>query len=320
MPQFSLHTPDRIRKEWIRLPTSPCNNAIALENKADNRYSDILAMEDTRVKLSSTKYINANHMQFEGCFQCIGTQAPMPNTFEHFWTMIIDHRVELIVMLTKFVESKKIKAHCYWPDAGEPAVFGNVTVAFLDEIRFEENSTMRKFKVCRDGESLIVTHIQYTGWPDFGTPKSSLEIRKILRFCLDFVGQSTAPPVIHCSAGIGRAGTFITLLYYFYSLEKAQNANGKLPTIFEIVSTLRKQRMNMVQTFEQYSFIYQTISDELAPPEAAPPKNPELHQTQVQLNNSNQSCRQSLHLSTSAPQRHRYIHNDQDNLCYKVYQ
>ena len=261
-----------ILHEWDELPQSPFNDDLyktSIENQHDNRYSDVLALESTRVNLSNYFYINANYIQISDNFRTIATQAPLPTTFENFWQMIIDNKTAVIVMLTKLTERNRQKADCYWPTSkSEPLYFDNFSVHLSKEYSINENTHIREFIIEIESENdesdsmedsgentiLNVKHIHFTGWPDFGVPESTEEIRIIAKIVLD----STGVPVVHCSAGIGRAGSFLAIVNYFYQHQNEE----KKKSVFDIVSTMRNQRMGIVQTYEQYCFIYQTINDE----------------------------------------------------------
>jgi len=165
-------------------------------------------------------------------------------------------------MLTKLIEGKKIKAHCYWPTAlGHTEYFGEIFVQ-LESMESDDKMTKRIFKVGKidEQETLQVLHIHYTEWPDFGVPDSPKNIIKVIEDVENFreyvKASPAAPVIVHCSAGIGRTGTYLAISAYFN--HKKQNIIAPL-SIQDVVNNLRDQRMGMVQTVEQYSFIYQAI-------------------------------------------------------------
>jgi len=166
-------------------------------------------------------------------------------------------------MLTRFIEGKRIKAHCYWPSTmGQVDIFGDISVELLST-ETDDKICRRTFKVCKIDEpdsSLEVLHIHYTEWPDFGVPESPKNITAVINDIENFkeavAASPDAPVIVHCSAGIGRTGTLLAII----SFMEFKKINSPSPNIPKIVSKLRKQRMGMVQTFEQYSFIYSVVN------------------------------------------------------------
>lgn len=257
-----------INQEWNELPTAPNPDisrfvySTALKNSGKNRYPDVLPFEETRVKLANPEdYINANYVNINGG-QFISTQAPLPQTFTTFWQMVWENNVPVIVMLTKIMEKRKIKAHCYWPALNESEIFGDIRVTLLSET-LESFIIVREMEIQMNDVVRSLCHIQYTEWPDFGVPRSTKTIRRLLEICNEFRNKfaldSKETVIVHCSAGIGRAGTFLAIQSVVEMIQ------GNIPigniSIKEIVVSLRKCRMEMVQTKEQYKFIYQVMED-----------------------------------------------------------
>jgi len=107
-------------------------------------------------------------------------------------------------------------------------------------------------------ETRKVAHLHYASWPDFGVPSSTREILNLVRLTEILRPETipTAPIVVHCSAGIGRSGTFIGIHQAIRMIK-----SGKEPNICDLVLSMRNCRCGMVQTQEQYSFIHKTIHD-----------------------------------------------------------
>lgn len=204
---MSLAQP-KVSKEWF-------SEATKRENARKNRYGDVLAYDHSRVHLSSGKYINANYISSgrrEHAY--IATQAPLPQTFNDFWTMIWEEQVPAILMLTKFIENRRIKAHCYWPSEGVPEKFGPVKVELISEVSCDEQHiVVRTFKMTHSNGSVrTVDHIHYTEWPDFGVPASTRGLRSLVGLMNQYHDAIPDHPlVVHCSAGIGRAGSLIAI-------------------------------------------------------------------------------------------------------------
>lgn len=261
-----------IHEEWQSLPKPPSPvgsrvlYATALLNSSQNRYPDVLPFESTRVKLSDPKeYINASYVNIFENGNFISTQAPLPHTFNTFWKMVWENKSPVIVMLTKIMEKRKIKAHCYWPALGETEIFGDISVTLVSETQ-EKFITIRNLEIQCEDEVHCLCHLQYTEWPDFGVPRSTNTIRHLLELTNEYREQYTTNKddtpgtvVVHCSAGIGRCGTFLAI----QSVLEKLNANEPPSTISvkEIVTSLREFRMAMVQTKEQYKFIYHVLED-----------------------------------------------------------
>lgn len=257
-----------VQEEWKKLPIyqhpqqAPDLYQTALKNLDKNRYSDILAFESTRVKLRDSKeYINANYVDMQDCsFQYIATEAPMISSLDTFWKMIWEQNVKVIVMLTKILEGRKVKASCYWPTEGKTECFdhNNIQVT-LHSVKEENCLITRNLSISRDNETREIVHIQYTGWPDYGVPTETATIIKLTELLYNFEKENQKHKkqsiVVHCSAGIGRCGTLLAIL-----AAKLQQENQSCVSIPKIVSSLRNCRSGMVQTKEQYYFIYSVLS------------------------------------------------------------
>lgn len=225
-----------------------------------NRYPDILPREDTRVRLQHTgcegsDYINANYV-FEK--QYIATQAPLFSTFADFWRMVWEQGACIIVMLTRLTENGNVKANVYWPASlGEKSVFGLLTVELIHETAFD-NIECRLFRISDGIEHRDVYHLHYTGWPDFGVPSSTKEIIDLVKVTNYLRARAgwEKPIVTHCSAGVGRVGTFIAI----HQAVRLLNA-GKKPKILDLVFAMRQCRQGMVQREEQYVFIHRVVAD-----------------------------------------------------------
>ena len=187
-------------------------------------------------------------------------------------------KVAVIVMLTQLAEGMIEKCFQYYP--GQPEddsidlVFPNETVEGLQghvklvEMIFDDNAntTIRKLTLTYGEESKTVWHLLYEDWPDFGVPEpvncaSLLELIKLSKLKN---GISQNPKIIHCSAGVGRSGTFIALEYLLDELEIGTVAEAKESEdmIFNVVNRLREQRMLMVQRPEQFQFLYDLLRHE----------------------------------------------------------
>jgi len=260
-------------------------------NLNKNRYRDIMAQEDTRVLIpltnesSSTDYINANFVSSEiTSFIC--TQSPLIGTFSDFWLMVWDRGCSVIVALNRLVENRTIKGDRYWPECEKFLKFENLTVELLRTLRIID-ITIRRLKLRYNNIEREIYHIHYEGWPDFGVPESSMAIREIIRFSFYFqkilTSSSPRPVVVHCSAGIGRSGSFMTIASIMSNPRFKELINDPstsktdtskllitLSTEFRIpdivLSFRQKRHPGIVQTQQQYNFIYTALIDELCYP------------------------------------------------------
>jgi len=225
-----------------------------------NRYPDILPFEDTRVHLQpnpndGSDYINANFILNHKYISC---QAPTFPTFADFWKMIWEQKSIVIVMLTKLFESGKTKANIYWPVYIDSTVnFGEVSVTLVEETTLEH--FVLRHIILKKGEELRqVFHLHYTDWPDHGVPKSPRGILCLCRQANILLDDSieTSPIVVHCSAGIGRSGSFIAIHQTINQIDRNSS--------FDILATakrMRRDRIGMIQSEEQYRFVHQTVKE-----------------------------------------------------------
>jgi protein tyrosine phosphatase len=256
------------------------------KNSHLNRFKRVLPNEKTRVKLipkdpKQTDYINANYIPgniFNVKSSYIVTQAPIPETFGDFWRMIYDYNCRIIVMLTEHEDEmmeednifSKCTAHKYWPNLGETKLYDAYSVTTISQ-RIVHDVIFQEFLISYHGSTRKVSFMQYVGWPDMGVPNDSKSIMRMINCVNDIMKQSNyeiGPIVIHCSAGIGRTGTFATIHIFIQLLRDyvKQNPNLENPefnfNIYDIVKKLKHYRVGMIQRKEQYVFCYSTILEE----------------------------------------------------------
>ncbi|XP_039400686.1 receptor-type tyrosine-protein phosphatase kappa-like isoform X2 [Mauremys reevesii] len=232
-------------------------------NQAKNRYKSVIPYDHCRVVLQSASpgadYINASYVDSyrSPCF-FIAAQGPLPGTVVDFWQMIWQEKTSAIVMLTGLVEQNKTKCEQYWPEGEQ--LYGDFTVT-LSNIWTTTGLVTRTFRLQRAG-SPLPRHIQqfhYLLWPDHGVPSNAARLLQLVEMVNERVSEAPAGPVlVHCSAGIGRTGTFIALDI----LLKMARAEGSVD-VFRCVQRLREQRVSMVQTKEQYIFLYEALLEGL---------------------------------------------------------
>ncbi|XP_006865196.1 PREDICTED: receptor-type tyrosine-protein phosphatase eta [Chrysochloris asiatica] len=234
------------------------------ENRGKNRYNNVLPYDISRVKLSvqihsTDDYINANYMPgYHSKKEFIATQGPLPNTLKDFWRMVWEKNVYAIVMLTKCVEQGRTKCEEYWPSK-QSQDYGDTTVMMTSEIVLPE-WTIRDFTVknVQTSESHPLRQFHFTSWPDHGVPDTTDLLINFRHLVRDYMKQSApeSPILVHCSAGVGRTGTFIAIDRLIYQME-----NENPVDVYGIVYDLRMHRPLMVQTEDQYIFLNQCVLD-----------------------------------------------------------
>ncbi|XP_053727339.1 receptor-type tyrosine-protein phosphatase C isoform X2 [Synchiropus splendidus] len=233
-------------------------------NVPKNRYIDILPYDYNRVQLTTGNgetgcdYINASFIDgFKELKKYIAAQGPKEETLGDFWRMIWEQKSSIIVMVTRCEESKRPKCMQYWPSPSQDV---ETYEEFVVQLKSEElcpNYIIRHLTLMNKKEKSSereVTHIQFISWPDHGVPSEAHLLLKLRRRVNAFKNLFSGPIVVHCSAGVGRTGTYISIDAMMESLE----AEGHVD-IFGFVVTLRKQRCLMVQVEGQYTLIHQAL-------------------------------------------------------------
>nr|XP_024658920.1 titin isoform X17 [Maylandia zebra] len=239
-------------------------HALNVENKPKNRYNNVLPYDSSRVKLSilhgspSDDYINANYMPgYNSRKEFIAAQGPLPTTVNDFWRMIWEKNVQTLVMLTRCNEQGRVKCEQYWSSGTKRC--DNIIVKATSEITLED-WTLRDFDIknVKTAETRAVRHFHFTAWPDHGVPETTellISFRHLVREHMNQYSKHS-PTVVHCSAGVGRTGTFIAIDRLIFQIERENTVD-----VFGIVHDLRMHRPLMVQTEDQYVFLNQCALD-----------------------------------------------------------
>nr|XP_016853293.1 PREDICTED: receptor-type tyrosine-protein phosphatase delta [Anolis carolinensis] len=243
----------------------PCLAGKEPQNLPKNRYKSILPYDGSRVVLQTNDgkadYINASYIDgYRAPKRFIAAQGPLPGTVQDFWRMVWQERTPVIVMLTGLVEQNKRKCEQYWPPDVQ-AEYGDITVT-LSDTWAAPGIVSRTFSLKKAGAVTPrkVEHFQCLQWPDHGLPRDPAGLLWLLEEVDRQVSEapSAGPIVVHCSAGVGRTGTFIAL----DSLLKMGRSEGHVD-IFRCVQKMREQRASMVQTKGQYAFLYEALLEGL---------------------------------------------------------
>lgn len=282
-----------------------------------NRYSNVLPYHHSRVMVNGPMpFMNANRITAPPALRTslpadfagyIATQAPLPETQSNFWRMVLDQNVHVIVCLTSVSTDRTRRGHKaeqYWPNPGQTDQFGpDLWVRNLDSTDSNNEVVYRNLELwdpssdANTRRPILLAH--YQGWPDHGVPRSSNSLRDIMYTIRSWKRNQQAvnnnkdnygPIIVHCSAGVGRTGTFCVIdtalsvlehiryphfashplrdaglqeqaLNLMVQAEDAYNWNQERDLVFEILNAFRTERMLMVQTTGQYQFCYAAVKD-----------------------------------------------------------
>ncbi|XP_065202052.1 tyrosine-protein phosphatase 10D-like [Planococcus citri] len=229
-------------------------------NRPKNRFTNILPYDHSRFKLQpvddeeGSDYINANYVPgYNSPREFVVTQGPLHCTRDDFWRMCWESNSRAIVMLTRVVEKGREKCDHYWPYDTLPVYYGDISVTLLNDTHYPD-WVISEFIMCRGDQQRMLRHFHFTTWPDFGVPNPPQTLIRFVRTFRERIGPDQRPVVVHCSAGVGRSGTFIALDRILQSI-----IHSDVVDIFGIVYAMRKERVWMVQTEQQYICIHQCL-------------------------------------------------------------
>ncbi|CAI8036774.1 Receptor-type tyrosine-protein phosphatase S, partial [Geodia barretti] len=255
-------------QQFNDVPTLTFEVACLSHNIDLNRFRNIYPYDKSGVILKSipgelgSDYINASFISGYGGNKYIAAQAPLNETIDHFWRMVWEYEIEAIVMLTKCVEMTREKSAQYWPESLSEIITpgDRLSVTLSSSTPYAEYH-VRKLLVkhlTESDKSVTVTQFHYTAWPDHGVPDNVMSVIRFIRHVRKLfpAASQDQPLLVHCSAGVGRTGTFITLDMMMQQMK----AEATL-SVCQCVRNLRTQRMKMVQTQAQYEFIHQALSE-----------------------------------------------------------
>ncbi|XP_076806506.1 receptor-type tyrosine-protein phosphatase H-like isoform X3 [Clavelina lepadiformis] len=244
------------------------NAALLPENISKNRYKkSIFPFDATRVKLQpatnpgSSDYINASYIPgYSKEKEYIATQGPLRTTNDDFWRMIWEQDSRNIVMLTQIVDSEsgKVKCEMYWPKSETPTTVACMQLQLISELK-SHDWIVRVFNLKKGEETRRITQFHFTAWPDHGVPTTAKNLTIFTRYVrrtIKHEATKTGPTIVHCSAGVGRTGTFIAMDRLLQHMKDHDYVD-----IFGIVHEMRMCRTSMVQNKDQYVLIHAMVQD-----------------------------------------------------------
>ncbi|CAF0980432.1 unnamed protein product [Adineta steineri] len=268
--EFLSKTHQEIKHEFRKMSNPPAKDTHAAKDEKNldkSRYRDVIPGELTRVKLQPDSedkhdFINANYVSGYNNQEkaYIFTQGPLQSTVKDFWRMIWQENISIIVMTTNIRESGTMKCYPYWPLETKDHLN-----AGLYQIQNETSDKYDSFVVTtlllkkkNNSETRTIYHAHYLKWPDHGIPTGTKDALLFLEKVEYYkqLTKTTAPILLHCSAGIGRTGTFCAI-----DMGIKRYLNEKLIDIPSTVVKMRHERSGSVQTEDQYLFAHLALMD-----------------------------------------------------------
>lgn len=273
-----------LEEAYSQVPKSPWSieTAVAAKSRPRNRYLNVFPWDRTRVALPVTgkngwDYINASWVNLSPEARYIAAQGPLRGTIHHFWAMCFDQAIKLgsdtvvIAMVTPLVEMGREKCNKYWPSQNhshwdmsealqrDEIAPGKLTVTWIGEELHNDGFTVTTLSLQSGDISKKVLHFYYEGWQDTKVPDA---VEPLISLSEEIAAvRAEYPrvvPIVHCSAGVGRTGTFIAIDYLRHFSNPFDCTS--VDPVLDLVKKLRGERMMMVQTEHQYVFLYEVLT------------------------------------------------------------
>ncbi|KAI5710062.1 hypothetical protein M8J76_004469 [Diaphorina citri] len=257
-----------------KVETHSCRHATKNANKEKNQNQKCIPYDYNRVVLDSIEdipdsdYINASYVDsllMPNAY--IVTQGPTEVTVNDFWRMVWQENASCIVMLTKTFDFIKVMCMQYWPSAKvKNETYGNLTISVEHE---EELANFHIRTICivlKEGspeeEHRKILQFHYTEWPCHTCPFSNaiLEFRRRMRAVVGTYRTQQhgplGPIVVHCNDGGGRSGVFLSIDANMELMEEEDSFD-----VYGYLKMLRQSRKGLIETVEQYKFVYDTLEE-----------------------------------------------------------
>ncbi|NXG53679.1 PTPRC phosphatase, partial [Psilopogon haemacephalus] len=285
--------PSLLEAEFQRLPSykgwRTQNTGNREENKSKNRNTNIIPYDFNRVPIrledecgkegehdsddssdeesgceESSKYINASFITgYWGPKAMIATQGPLQETISDFWQMVFQRKVKVIIMLTELKEGDQELCAQYWGE--EKQIYDGIEVQMTDA-DCRPSYTIRAFDLThlKMKETQKVYQYQYHKWSGLNVPENPKDLVNMIlnlkqkvptRAVTKDKSSHSVPLVVHCCDGSQQTGVFCALMTLLESAEIEEVID-----VFQVVKALRRTRLGVVSTFEQYQFLYDTIA------------------------------------------------------------
>ena len=278
-PEYNLkkiinwEVPDSLKEKYGKIPMEDTKEkqTINSDKKPLNRYPNILPYVDNTLQVEGVNYINASPITLKvgdgPQLSYIATQCPTTASFPDFWKMIFQYKVPVICMVTNLVEGDKIKCNQYYQEGVHKQVkHDDITITLISEENISAAIIKREFNIKKDYQEHKVIHLHYTAWPDLDYPPIDADRAQLIILSNEIskaCNGGTAPPVIHCSAGVGRTGSIIAINYLMHIPKEIRDKGLKNENdpnmLLQIIKQLRQQRLWMVQKPTQFVGIIQTV-------------------------------------------------------------
>jgi netrin-G3 ligand len=269
-PQFVKTSREIVQTEYSEIDTNSPDKSVKVAKQfpTKNRFQNISPFDDNLVTLplilneEGSNYINASYVDgYQRMKAYIAAQGPLPHTAVDFWRMIWEYKLPTIIMLTQLLEKGITKCAQYWPEQPEnEEEFGFGIKVTLKAEEVNHGYTKRKLTLKNDNSSTLpflnVTQYHFTEWPDHGAPSDKIIMISLIQRIREVHPPDGPPLVVHCSAGVGRTGTFIVLDTMLQRMEKEDTLN-----IYDHILQIRHQRVKLVQAEAQYIYIHEALSE-----------------------------------------------------------
>ena len=242
------------------------------------RYKDIYPYEYNKVSIKTfyndNEKINASWMHIFDINSFIATQGPNDSTIDDFWTMCFKFNVNSIIMLCQEIEDNKLKCSNYWKKDLVSDIFEIKECNILDSGKSIEEKTIVVVNKKDKNDTRTFRHIQFKEWPDHKIPDIQNYVpvfERLFKFADEGRKKKKKEEgheghlLVHCSAGIGRTGVFLTLYGICHEImQQIRNNNDFIIfSVFNFVRKLKEMRMFSVENINQYNFIYRFLKEYL---------------------------------------------------------